>query len=313
VAAVTPSGLAQPGADVERLPLGRALPEVPPGEVEQLVRHGWHRQRDVHRFHPIGLDGMRVGQAGPDAHQTRGRELDLDDDLESRVRVGPSDDEGLGPDRPFDTVHGEQRRPATAIAMAGDSRPARIPEPVLGKDGRGHRVVVLEARKVGAVTTGNTTGKLSLTYLKLFDAFGDEKSLFDLDISIPIPGASIGGVGLEARIGGGAKAGYSIGPGSLGPITFTGEFYPLEENSDLKLEVEGMASIPATARLTAYIKGGIVLDALIAEVGGELILSGWIELKGGASSSWLQVEWSRQPSSSRPAHTRKCLWSASIP
>ncbi len=126
-----------------------------------------------------------------------------------------------------------------------------------------------------------TTGKLSLTYLKLFDAFGDEKSLFDLDISIPIPGASIGGVGLEARIGGGAKAGYSIGPGSLGPITFTGEFDPLEENSDLKLEVEGMASIPDTARLTAYIKGGIVLDALIAEIGGELILSGWIELKGG--------------------------------
>ena len=88
---------------------GRALAQVPPGEVEQLVGHWRHRQRDVDRFHPVGLGGMRVGQAGPDADQTRGRELDLDDDLEGRVRVGPSDDEGLGPDRPFDTVHGEQR------------------------------------------------------------------------------------------------------------------------------------------------------------------------------------------------------------
>ena len=149
MAAVTPSGLAQPGADVERLPLGRALPQVPPGEVEQLVRDRWHGQRDVHRVHDVGLGGMRVGQAGPDAHKTRGRELDLDDDIEGRVRVGPSDNEGLRPDRPFDTVHGEQGRPATAIAMAGDSRPARIPEPVLGKDGRGDRFVVDVRRHLG--------------------------------------------------------------------------------------------------------------------------------------------------------------------
>jgi hypothetical protein len=55
----------------------------------------------------------------------------------------------------------------------------------------------------------------------------------------------------------------------------------LEENSDLALGVDGMVNIPAWAKLTAFIKGGIVLDAWIAEVGGELILEGWIKLQGG--------------------------------
>ena len=125
------------------------------------------------------------------------------------------------------------------------------------------------------------SGQLVLTSIKLFDLFADKKNLFDLSISIPIPGASVGGVGLEARIGGGADALYSIGPGTIAPLIFTADFYPLEENSDLALGVEGQLNIPAMARLTAYIKGGIVLDAFIAEVGGELILEGWIELKGG--------------------------------
>jgi hypothetical protein len=124
------------------------------------------------------------------------------------------------------------------------------------------------------------SGRLTIRTL-LFKEFGDTKELFSLDISIPIPGASIGGIGLEARIGGGVKAGYQIGPGSIAPLTFAADFYPLEENSELTLEVGGQVNIPAWAKLEAYIYGGVALDVFVAEVGGKLVLTGTIKLSGG--------------------------------
>jgi Domain of unknown function (DUF4157) len=120
-----------------------------------------------------------------------------------------------------------------------------------------------------------------ITSLHLFDKFGDDINLFSLDINIPIPGASIGGIGLEATIGGGVTVGYSIGPGDINPLIFSADFYPLEENSDLSLALSGSVNIPALAYLKANIFGGIVLDAFIAEVGGKLVLSGTVTLKGG--------------------------------
>jgi hypothetical protein len=125
------------------------------------------------------------------------------------------------------------------------------------------------------------SGKLTITYFKLFKEFGSTKELFSLDISIPIPGASIGGIGLEARIGGGVKAGYQIGPGSIAPLYFAADFYPLEDNTDLTLEVGGQVNIPAWAKLEAYIYGGVALDVFVAEVGGKLVLTGTIKLDGG--------------------------------
>lgn len=125
------------------------------------------------------------------------------------------------------------------------------------------------------------TGEIVLTYLKLFDAFGDKKDLFSLDIPIPIPGASIGGVGLEVRIGGGVTIGYNVGPGAIAPLKFATGFYPLEENPDLQLAVSGSVNIPASAFLEANIHADIVLDAFIAEVGGGVKLTGTIKLAGG--------------------------------
>ncbi len=120
-----------------------------------------------------------------------------------------------------------------------------------------------------------------VTSIHLFDKFGSDIDLFSLDIKIPIPGASIGGVGLEATIGGGVTVGYSVGPGDINPLTLSADFYPLEENTDLSLAVGGLVSIPAEVYLKANIFGGIVLDAFIAEVGGKLVLTGTIRLAGG--------------------------------
>jgi hypothetical protein len=124
------------------------------------------------------------------------------------------------------------------------------------------------------------SGKL-ITSIHLFDKFGSDINLFELDIHIPIPGASIGGIGLEATVGGGVSAGYSVGPGDIAPLVISADFYPLEENLDLSLAVSGMVSIPASVYLKAYIHGGLVLDAFIAEIGGKIVLTGTIKLTGG--------------------------------
>jgi hypothetical protein len=125
------------------------------------------------------------------------------------------------------------------------------------------------------------SGEIVIASIKLFEKFGDDKELFSVDLSIPIPGANIGGIGLEARIGGGAKMGYSIGPGTIAPLKFEAGFYPLEEQTDLNLGVSGSLNIPASAYLEANVHADIVLDALIAEIGGGVKVTGTITLQGG--------------------------------
>jgi hypothetical protein len=120
-----------------------------------------------------------------------------------------------------------------------------------------------------------------VTSLHLFDKFGNEVNLFNLDINIPIPGASIGGVGLEATVGGGVDVGYSVGPGEVSPLILSADFYPLEENADLSLAVSGMVRVPASVYLKAHIFGGIILSVFIAEIGGKIVLTGTITLTGG--------------------------------
>ncbi len=125
------------------------------------------------------------------------------------------------------------------------------------------------------------SGEITIASIKLFDAFGETKELFSVDISIGIPGLSIGGIGLELRIGGGASIGYSIGPATIAPLKFEAGFYPLEEQSELSLGLSGSLNIPATAFLEANVHADIVLDAFIAEVGGGVKVTGTIKLKGG--------------------------------
>lgn len=125
------------------------------------------------------------------------------------------------------------------------------------------------------------SGEITIASIKLFEAFGDTKELFSVDFAIGIPGLSIGGIGLELRVGGGATVGYSVGPGTIAPLKFEASFYPLEEQADLTVGVSGSLNIPATAFLEANVHADIVLDAFIAEVGGGVKVTGTIKLKGG--------------------------------
>ena len=124
-------------------------------------------------------------------------------------------------------------------------------------------------------------GELVVSKIKLFDQFGDTKELFSLDMEIPVPGASIGPVGLEVTLGGGVSVGYTIGPGTIAPLILSADFYPLEDNPDPKFGVKGSLNLPASMFLSANVRAGIELSAYIAKVGGELVLTGTLTLDGG--------------------------------
>lgn len=132
----------------------------------------------------------------------------------------------------------------------------------------------------------HVSGKLAFTKpIKLFDAFGGEATLLKAGISIPIPGASIGPVGVKARIEGELKAGYNIGPGEIRNAAAEANFDPLEENANATFEIGGQLWIGASAHITGAITGSIVLDVLIAEASGSLTVSATATLNGEVLSN----------------------------
>ncbi len=125
------------------------------------------------------------------------------------------------------------------------------------------------------------TGTLTFQRLELMKAIADKRTLFAKDFSIPVPYASIGGVGLKAVFGVELTAGYSLGPIVVEPLIFTAGFNPLDDEPQLDLGASGELKMPASAFLSASISAGLKLDAYIAEVGGKITITGTIKLQGG--------------------------------
>jgi hypothetical protein len=128
----------------------------------------------------------------------------------------------------------------------------------------------------------HVAGKLTIKRYELFKGYHDSKELFSIDLTIPIPGLSLGGiVGINAVIGGGVSAGYDFGPGVIEPLIFSAEFDPLESDPNLDLAVEGQVKIPVSATLTANIHAAIQVSVTIAKAEGGLQVDGSIILRGG--------------------------------
>lgn len=131
------------------------------------------------------------------------------------------------------------------------------------------------------------SGEIRLERIQLFAGVQGKKNLFDIEQNIPIPGASIPGVGgLMAKIGGGVDIGYGIGPGVLRNVYIEAAFNPLEEKPDITAGIGGRLEIPAYAHLAGYVKGGIALDATIAEVSGFLTITVSVNLNGGLNAEF---------------------------
>ena len=142
-------------------------------------------------------------------------------------------------------------------------------------------IVVDEKEKV------RLSGELRIEVIELFKGVNGNKSLFDIEQNIPIPGASIPGVGgLAAKIGGGVSLGYGIGPGRLRNIAIEAAFNPLEDNPDVDVAIGGRLEIPAHVSFSGHIKGGIALDVAIAEVAGFLTITASLNLAGGVSAEF---------------------------
>lgn len=114
--------------------------------------------------------------------------------------------------------------------------------------------------------------------IELFRRFGDNRRLFAIDREIPIPGASIGPVGLQAVIRGSVSARYGFGPGELRNVQLTAGFNPLEADPNPTVTFNCDLHIPATAGISGTIGGGLAVSVGVASVDGTLNVTASLDL-----------------------------------
>lgn len=158
--------------------------------------------------------------------------------------------------------------------------------------GKGH--LSYEIKKDMVATAGITVdesqkitfdGELSFPDIQLFKQIPEsrqERPIFEVSSSIPIPGASIGPIGLKVKIEGGIYYYYYVGPGVLKGIKAAVKFSPFEDNPDFNFNLKATPSIPAGGGITGKLGAKVAIDALIAEVGGGLDVSATAGLEGKA-------------------------------
>lgn len=128
-------------------------------------------------------------------------------------------------------------------------------------------------------------GELSFPDIQLFKRFPEkqeEHTLFKASGSIPIPGASIGPVGLKVKLWGSLGYFYYVGPGVLTGVKATVKFSPFEPDPDFSFNLKAKASIPAGGGISGKLGADLAIDALIAEVGGGLNVTLGAKLNGKA-------------------------------
>jgi hypothetical protein len=118
--------------------------------------------------------------------------------------------------------------------------------------------------------------------IDLFDGFHGDYKIFSISLPIPIPGASIGGVGLKAVITGALSAGYDVGPVQLLDTKAKAKFQPLEPNPEFEMDMTSRLHIAASVHVTGSITGDIKIEAYIASVSGGLTVSATATLAGAA-------------------------------
>lgn len=116
--------------------------------------------------------------------------------------------------------------------------------------------------------------------IPLFKPIAGDKELFKAGITIPIPGVSIGPVGLVVKIDGAVGARYSIGPGELRNAYIESEVNPLEDNPDLDVQIGATLYVGASAGIYGSIRGAIAVDAKIASLSGGLTVTASADLAG---------------------------------
>ena len=129
------------------------------------------------------------------------------------------------------------------------------------------------------------SGALSLEKpITLFKPITGEYKFFEVGVDIPIPGLSIPGVGVEARIEGSLSAGYQLGPAELRNTKIAATFDPLEDKPDIDLTLTSTLWIGASGHITGTVSGAIKLDITVASLEAGLKITATGQLAGYASA-----------------------------
>lgn len=128
--------------------------------------------------------------------------------------------------------------------------------------------------------------------IPLFKGINSEKELFKTSMTIPVPGASIGPIGLVLRITAALGARYGIGPGELRDVHLAASFNPLEDNPEFEGEMSANLVIPAHAGIYGSIEGAIAISAGIASISGGIRVTASADVEGGASAS-LKIDYKK--------------------
>ncbi len=121
------------------------------------------------------------------------------------------------------------------------------------------------------------TAKGQIKVLKPYQIFPKKeigKNLFENSFKIPLPGVSIGPVGLVLEIKFGADFNAGIGPGVLNDILINASFNPFEDDKNPSFSFSTQFNVNAYAKLAAYIQAALAIDAVIADVKGGIRLTG---------------------------------------
>src|SRR5690606_4343959 len=110
----------------------------------------------------------------------------------------------------------------------------------------------------------------------------EDNTIFKASGSIPIPGASIGPIGLKVKLWGSLGYYYYVGPGKLTGVKAAVQFSPFEPDPDFSFKLQAKASIPAGGGICGKVGADVVIDAYIAEVGGGLNVEASAGLEGKA-------------------------------
>jgi hypothetical protein len=132
------------------------------------------------------------------------------------------------------------------------------------------------------ITFDGEVGFPDITLFKRIPEREEPHTIFAASGSFPIPGASLGPLGLKVKLWGELGWYYYVGPGVLTGVKANVRFSPLEENPDFSFKLTAKASIPAGGGITGKVGADAVLDAVIAEAGAGLSVEARAGLEGKA-------------------------------
>jgi hypothetical protein len=145
--------------------------------------------------------------------------------------------------------------------------------------GRGIDITAgVELREDGAVRVRGAVG--FPPRIVLFEPLSGRRTLFAPTFVIPVPGLSVGLVGVVATITLTGEAFYAVGPGVLVGTTLTGEFDPFGDLATAQLAAATALQVPMDAGVALGIRGGLGVSATVASATGGISATGTLALHG---------------------------------